>query len=306
VDDVGPDDFEALRKSLAKTRGPVALKNEVNHCRIVLKFASDQRLIDRPVHFGQSFDRPTAKTLRRARHEAGPRLFEADEVRRTLEGADVHLKAMTLLGLNCGFGNTDVATLPQSALDQAGGWINFPRPKTEIPRRVPLWLETVAALRKAIAERPEPKDPADANLVFLTRTGKRWVRVQSKRNGEQQAGEGNRADGIISLDALSQRFAKLLSDLKINGRRGLGFYTLRHVFETVAGEAKDQIAVNSIMGHVDTSMAGVYRERISDERLRAVTEHVRTWLFDGPTREERQTDLEAASGVEASPAHAEA
>ena len=26
-------------------------------------------------------------------------------------------------------------------------------------------------------------------------------------------------------------------------------------------------------------MASVYREGISDERLKAVTEHVRTWLF---------------------------
>jgi hypothetical protein len=26
-------------------------------------------------------------------------------------------------------------------------------------------------------------------------------------------------------------------------------------------------------------MASVYRERISDERLRAVTDHVRAWLF---------------------------
>jgi len=55
---------------------------------------------------------------------------------------------------------------------------------------------------------------------------------------------------------------------------------LRHTFETIGGEAKDQIAVNSIMGHVDSTMAGVYRERISDERLRAVVEHVRAWLFD--------------------------
>jgi len=35
------------------------------------------------------------------------------------------------------------------------------------------------------------------------------------------------------------------------------------------------------MGHVDNSMAGVYRERISDERLRAVVEVVRGWLFVG-------------------------
>jgi hypothetical protein len=28
-------------------------------------------------------------------------------------------------------------------------------------------------------------------------------------------------------------------------------------------------------------MASVYRERISEERLRAVTDHVRKWLFGG-------------------------
>ena len=33
------------------------------------------------------------------------------------------------------------------------------------------------------------------------------------------------------------------------------------------------------MGHVDSSMAGVYRERISDERLKAVVETVREWLY---------------------------
>jgi hypothetical protein len=33
------------------------------------------------------------------------------------------------------------------------------------------------------------------------------------------------------------------------------------------------------MGHVDESMAGAYRERIDDARLRAVVEHVHTWLF---------------------------
>ena len=33
------------------------------------------------------------------------------------------------------------------------------------------------------------------------------------------------------------------------------------------------------MGHVDSTMAGQYRERISDERLQAVVETVRAWLF---------------------------
>jgi integrase len=62
-------------------------------------------------------------------------------------------------------------------------------------------------------------------------------------------------------------------------RPGLGFYALRHTFETIAGGSRDQVAVNFIMGHVDESMAAEYREEIEDERLIAVTNHVRAWLY---------------------------
>ena len=72
--------------------------------------------------------------------------------------------------------------------------------------------------------------------------------------------------------------AKLLKSLGI-GRTGLNFYGLRHTFETIGGESRDQVAVDHIMGHARDDMASVYRERISDERLKAVTDHVRGWLF---------------------------
>jgi hypothetical protein len=39
------------------------------------------------------------------------------------------------------------------------------------------------------------------------------------------------------------------------------------------------VACDFIMGHEIPHMSSVYRERISDERLRAVAEHVRRWLF---------------------------
>jgi hypothetical protein len=50
-------------------------------------------------------------------------------------------------------------------------------------------------------------------------------------------------------------------------------------FRTVADAAKDQPAADHIMGHESPHMSTVYREQISDDRLRAVTDHVRTWLF---------------------------
>ncbi len=48
-------------------------------------------------------------------------------------------------------------------------------------------------------------------------------------------------------------------------RIGVSFYALRHAFETTAGESRDQVAVNSIMGRVDSTMASPYRERISND-----------------------------------------
>src|SRR6266536_2668477 len=126
------------------------------------------------------------------------------------------MKAILLLGINCGYGNNDVAGLPLSALDLDAGWVDFPRPKTGIPRRCPLWPETVAALREALAKRPAPKSPEHAGLVFICRRGTPWCSVR----------EADRTDGV------AVQAAKLLKELGINGRKGLGYYTLRHTHRT--------------------------------------------------------------------------
>lgn len=313
VDDLRPDDFRKLRKTMATRLNAVALKNEINRCRVVFKFAHDEKLIDAPVEYGQSFKRPSALTLRRNRNQAGPRLFDSKEILRILDAVDGKpvikdeesgkmksirvdpiMRAMILLGCNCGFGNTDISSLPRSAVDLANGWVEFPRPKTEIGRRIPLWPETAKALKVAIASRPEPLDPVDDSLCFLTSNGRQWVRMQerSKQDDVKAAKQKQKSKykRLVPIDALSQRFGRLLKKLKINGRRGLGFYTLRHVFETVAGESRDQVAVNAIMGHVDSSMGAVYRERISDDRLNAAVECVRSWLFEQDSNERTTTN----------------
>lgn len=259
VDDIGPDDFERLRSDLATTRGPVALGSEVTRIRVVMKYAFDQGLISGPIRYGQSFRKPSKKVLLQQRNARGPRMFEAPALRKLIKGARGPMKAMILLGINCGFGPTDLARLKMPHLNLKTGWVDYPRPKTGIHRRCPLWPETVAALKAWLAVRPSPDDPANAELVFITKYGRPW------------AGNGTGA-------AVSWCFRDLRDELDCY-TPGLGFYALRHGFETMGGDSRDQVAVDHIMGHSRGDMASVYRERISDERLKAVTDHVRKWLF---------------------------
>ena len=80
----------------------MTLRNKINRCRIAFRFADTERLIDRPVHFGHTFSRPSAKMLRAARNEAVARMFEPEELHRIIAAAAPIMQAMVYLGLNCG------------------------------------------------------------------------------------------------------------------------------------------------------------------------------------------------------------
>ncbi len=254
--DIHQDDFAALRKKLGTTWGHYRLGNFIQYVRCLFRFAYETEMVPAPIRFGPGFKRPSKKTLRLHRAAQGPKLFTADEVHQLLGAAGVQVKAMILLGGNAGLGNGDCSGIRRSALDLDAGWLDYPRPKTGIARRCPLWPETVEAIRAAMASRPAEKDQADADLVFITKYGESWGKNPT---------------------ALSHEMKKLLGKVGINGHRN--FYTLRHTFRTVADAAKDQPAADHIMGHESPHMSSHYREGIDDARLRAVADHVRAWLF---------------------------
>jgi integrase len=258
VEDLDPDDFAELRKKMVKKWGPHRVGKMIQCIRSVFKFAADNGLVERTTRYGQGFKRPSRKTLRLARAKQGPKLFAAEGIRRLLNAAGVPMKAMILLGINAGFGNADCGNLPLTALDLERGMIDYPRPKTGGPRRCPLWPETVEALKEALAKRKEPKNRVDDGLVFVTKYGDSWTKD-------------------VADSPVTKEMRKLLDATGINGHRN--FYALRHTFRTVADEAKDQPAVDYIMGHEVPHMSAVYRETISDARLKAVTDYVRGWLF---------------------------
>lgn len=255
-----PEDFARLRARLAERLGPVALGNAVQRVRTMLRWAYESGLIDTPPRFGPGFAKPAARVVRLARARRGSRLIGADDLRRLIEMADGQLRAMILLGINCGFGQTDCSELTRTAV--RGAWVDFPRPKTGVGRRCPLWPETVEAL--SAVTRPAPLDPAHGNLVFLTTFGRPWVR-----------------HGKARIDALGPEFAKLCSRA---GVKGASYYDLRRCFRTVADGALDHVAAAVIMGHHDPSVAGLYRQTVDDSRLERVANFVRSWLYPAKNR----------------------
>jgi integrase len=273
VADLGPMDFARLRASAAKRLGPVALSKFITLVRMLFAFGADNDLMTVPVKFGKMFDKPSRNVLRLEKVKKGVRMIAPADVWKILAAADVQVRAMVWLGLNCGFGQSDCANLQRSDLARRPGWIDYPRPKTGIARRCPLWPETVDALDAVGPIRPDPKDPADADCVFLTNRGNRWVRFKDK--GDDKRG--------VMLDAVNLEFRKACraAGVVVKG----GPYTLRHVFRTVGDEVKDRPAIDLIMGHTDPSVAGFYRELIEDPRLAAITDHVRTWLLAGKPAE---------------------
>lgn len=263
VANLRPEDFRSLREEFAKTHGPVALHNDIGRARVMFNHAFKQGLIDRPVLFGDSFKKPKKAILRRERRKNGKKMFAADEIRQILGKAGVQLRAMVYLGINCGLGNHDCAKLPMKALDLDNAWLDYPRPKTETDRRCPLWPETVEALRAALAARPQPKDEAHKDRVFITKYGTSWEPKSANDN------------------PVTKETVKVLEDLGIH-RKGTGFYALRHTFITIGRKSRDLEAVKAIAGHVDDpdDMSAHYDEEpVDDARLRAVTDYVRAWLL---------------------------
>ena len=264
VEGLRPDDFAKLRAEIVKGRAPVSVGNCITRTRVVFNFALKNGLVQTPVQYGVAFQRPTKKTLRQEKANRPRRFFDDNECRKLLENSRTpELKAMILLGLNCGFGNSDCAKLPLDAVDLAKGWIHYPRPKTGIDRRCPLWRETVAAL-EAVLERRERRA-----ALYTAQYGREPITVFLTRYGRDFANDET---------TVTNEFVKTLDKLGMK-RPGRGFYALRHTFRTIADGSRDFPACRVIMGHVDDSMDNVYTDSIDDDRLRAVVEHVRQWLF---------------------------
>lgn len=260
VETIHPLDFAKFRLELAKGVAVSTLDGRIGYIRAVFQWADGKSIFEKSLTklWGDAFAKPTRKDLRKNKANK-ERWVEPAQLRLLLSKARPQMRAMLYLSINAGFGNSDCATLPLSAIDLQTKWIRWARPKTGMDRKCPLWPETVKAIKDWLEIRPEPKSEANADLVFLTRFGNQW-------------------ESTSTNNPISKEFTKLRKECKIT-TPGVSFYSARHVFQTVA-ELEDKLAATVIMGHVDPTIQAVYRNLrlFPDKKLLAVSRAVKRWL----------------------------
>lgn len=270
-------EFERYRDSLPDTWGPTMVNNHLRLARVLFKYANDIEATERGIRYQIGLKGVPKAIIRKHDAKKPAKEFTAAEIHALLAEAGVPMRAFILLGINCAYGTMDIARLKTADIDFKGQWLGEPRGKTGMSRGAWLWPETVAALREAIEARPPARNAELDQLAFLTRNREPWA-----------------TDGGTS-NPLTQAFRKLKIAAGID-RKGVGHYSLRHVFETVAGDSRDQVATSYVMGHHDPSMSAVYREGIDPKRVKSVCQHVRKWFLAGKPKKKRGSQKKDAAG----------
>lgn len=253
VDRLRPADFVRLRAS--QKVGVYRLADFVVNVRHLFGWAREAGLIEAEPNYGPDFRGPSMRARRQHRASIGERHLQPAEIRKLLDAAEPKMKAAILLGINAGLGNTDVATLPTSAIKK--DWLVSTRSKTGVQRKAWLWPETVEALLKI----------AGAKTVFESG----WITPHD--------------------DFLGSDFTALAKSVGVDAR----FYDLRRTFRTWAAEKGDDPAAKVIMGHAGDQMDEHYVQRFPLQRLRAVGAHIRRRLRLQPgasSQEERAGDAD--------------
>jgi hypothetical protein len=241
---IGPRDFEKLHADSAKL-GVYGRSDYIVFVRHLFVWGHKARGCPVP-NFGPGFAGVPARDKREHRNTLGDTSIDAAQFWALVDASDnPQMTAALWLGLNGGYGNTDVGTIEASMIH--GDMIDCVRHKTRVKRRVPLWPETVAALR-ALPRRP------DNPLLFQTATGLPWVRP--------------------GTDAIGKTFPALAASAGV----ACSFRDLRRTFATVARQANNVDASKIIMGQVIEGVHDLYVQRFPVEQLRAVSAHVYGWV----------------------------
>ncbi len=167
-------DFARYRSSFPKTWRPTRINSEITRLGVVLKYAYEVELVDKPLRTGPNFKQVSQKRQRLHRATKPKKLFTAAELHQLLDAANFQTRAMILLGINAGYGNADCGRMQISSIDFSKSWIEGLREKTAVERAAWLWPETRAALKVAIENRYGNLPNSLADNVSVTKRRQAW------------------------------------------------------------------------------------------------------------------------------------
>ncbi len=163
--------FAAWKLSLKRRGYSVqSINHYLSAVRALFAFAEDADLIEH------------APKLRRVRNDpkhsftrGNKKLYTENQLGKLLTRADIQIKLMVLLGINCGFGPKDIHDVEWT--DFCAGRATLPRSKTGVCQTFALWPETLQAIddlglhrNELIAQRAKRGwSRSDGGHVFITK-----------------------------------------------------------------------------------------------------------------------------------------
>jgi len=263
---LGPEHFTAVQSAMERRGwGPSTMRNRITAVRTVFRWGREMGLYDREVRYGPRFKAPGIHAIEYEREERGvSRFLDREVILAALRVAEPSMRVAILLGINCGFYQSDTVavTLDRLHLDGEIPYHDFRRVKTKRRRMAALWPETVTAILDYRDNHRKPVDQTERRLLLTRRR-----RAHSGR------------------EALERAWCKLLADKHLPGA-GIG--SLRHTYATVVDLVPDQAMIDLTMGHAPRSLQKrVYSQLNLNElgRLQKIANTVREWLFDGSVQD---------------------
>ena len=248
--------FAAWKVSLRRRKySPQSINHFLTAVRSLYAFAEEVDLMER------------APKLKRIKNEKLPPpgsnekpIYTTGEIHQLIGHADIQLRAMLLLGLNCGFGPKDIQDLTWDHID--GDRVTLPRSKTGVCQTYLLWPETIRALedlrmhRQELIERmaKRGRDRTDGGHLFITRFWKLW-----------------------SKDSVAEQFRRLCKKAKVPC---YGFYRLRHCASTAMSLVTTPHVQRKFMRHSQLQQQVTYTHA-PDEAVDNALMAARTRLLGG-------------------------
>jgi integrase len=262
-----PQHFATLQKTLEQSgRRPRTQQNVIGAVKTVFNWGRRMELFDCRIRYGPRFVAPSLIAIEAEQEENSEcRFLDRELLLVALKNAKPNLKVAIFLGINCGFypGDSIAFPLDRLHLNVDIPYHDFRRVKTRQRRMAALWPETVEAIQEYRQNHRKPIDPSERRLL-LSQLQRPY---STRHNGHKLADSFNHL-----LDGLGDR------------PPGVSLGSLRHTYGTVVDLVPDQAMIDLTMGHTNKAIQKRTYSQLNLrelERLQAVAEVVREWLFGG-------------------------